>query len=110
VQVCKHAHALPVQELALPSDLEADVRALLGIYAALEAASGAELAWLAREVLYAQCHSPLPPKQARLAASSCGGLQQEERVITYVAEWYVQRILRGGGDVGVSPGCERLPI
>ena len=39
------------QELARPTLLEAQLQRLLAVYTALEEATGAELSWLAREVL-----------------------------------------------------------
>ena len=57
----------------------------------------------ATQVLTVQCHAALPPKQARLAVSgSAGSQQQQERIVTYAAEWYVQRLLRDSGSLGVS--------
>ena len=53
-------------------------------------------------MLAAQCHSALPPKQARLAVSSHAGLQQEERIVMYAAEWYVQRLLRDSDNLDIS--------
>ena len=104
----KSRHVLARQELARPALLEAAVRRLLGVYAALEEASGAELTWLAREVLTAAAYHPLAPDQAPLSASGGGlAMPQQERLIAYVAEWYALRILVDTGDLGISFSAPR---
>lgn len=93
-----------LQDIQLPSQLEADLRRYTSLLHGLDPhlpAAALDMQLLVRQALMAHAYSPLQPGTAASGAT---------RAVGHIAEWFVQNVIHDTGELGVSLAVGRLAL